>query len=359
MKPSAGNLKRVVVKVGSSLLYPGRDSGTAGPGVLKNVARQAASLAKSGVDVIIVSSGAIGFGMSRLGLRNRPRELSLLQAAAAVGQNEMINIYRQVFSSCGLHCGQVLLTWEDFVERRRYLNAKVTLQKLLRLGAVPVVNENDTVAVDEIKFGDNDRLSVLVAGMVSADLLLNLSDVDGLLGADRKNVIREVGAITAEIRKLAAPTGNRSSVGGMITKLDSAGIAMKSGIPYVIANGRVKNTIRQAVADPRSTGTFFVPARGGRMAARERWIAFGSRPKGRLIVDDGAKKALLSRKSLLCVGITDSEGAFRPGDIVCISDRKGNDFARGRAALAAEVVMSMKGKYFPKEAVHCDDIAVL
>ncbi len=358
MKPSAGSSKRVVVKVGSSLLYADKNSRKADPGVLKNIARQAASIVKSGTKVVVVSSGAIGFGMSRLGLNARPRELSLLQAAAAVGQNELMNIYRQVFSSCGLLCGQVLLTWEDFVERRRYLNAKTTLQKLLQLGIVPVINENDTVAVDEIKFGDNDRLSVLVASMLSADLLLNLSDVDGLLGEDRKSVIREVGAITPEIRRVAAPSGNRSSVGGMVTKLDSAGIAMKSGITYVIANGRGRNTVRLAVEDPGSTGTLFVPSKG-RMAARERWIAFGSRPKGRLIVDDGAKKALLSRKSLLCVGILETEGSFRPGEIVCISGRDRKDFARGRAALAADVIAGVKGKRFSREAVHCDDIAVL
>lgn len=358
MKQSEGSLKRVVVKVGSSLLYADKSSRKAEPGALKSIARQASSIVKSGIEVVVVSSGAIGFGMSRLGLRFRPKELSLMQAAAAVGQNELMNIYRQAFSSCGLLCGQVLLTWEDFVERRRYLNAKTTLQKLLQLGIVPVVNENDTVAVDEIKFGDNDRLSVLVASMLSADLLLNLSDVDGLLGEDRKSVIREVGVITPEIRKVAAPTGNRSSVGGMITKLDSAAIAMKSGITYVIANGRGKNTVKLAVEDPRSIGTIFFPSKW-RMAARERWIAFGSRPKGRLIVDDGAKKALLSRKSLLCVGIVGSEGAFRPGDIVCISDTGNKDFARGRAALAAEVVSKEKGKRFSREAVHCDDIVIL
>jgi len=358
LKPSAGNSRRVVVKVGSSLLYADKHTRTADPSVVKNIARQAAALVKSGVEVIIVSSGAIGLGMSKLGLRARPRELSLLQAAAAVGQNELMNIYRQVFSSCGLLCGQVLLTWEDFVERRRYLNAKTTLQKLLQLGTVPVVNENDTVAVDEIKFGDNDRLSALVASMVAADLLLNLSDVDGLLTEDRKSVIREVGAITEDIRKVAAPSKNRSSVGGMITKLDSAGIAMKSGIPYVIANGRGKNTVGLAAEDPRSVGTLFAPGKG-QMAARKRWIAFGSRTKGRIVVDDGARKALLARKSLLCVGIVGSEGAFRTGDIVCIADSKKNDFARGKAGLPSEVIANMKGKHFPKEAVHCDDIVIL
>ncbi|MFA5320873.1 MAG: glutamate 5-kinase [Candidatus Omnitrophota bacterium] len=358
MKPSAGNLRRVVVKVGSSLLYTDKNTRTADPSVVKNIARQSATLVKSGVEVIIVSSGAIGLGMSKLGLRARPKELSLLQAAAAVGQNELMNIYRQVFSSCGLLCGQVLLTWEDFVERRRYLNAKTTLQKLLQLGIVPVVNENDTVAVDEIKFGDNDKLSALVAGMVAAGLLLNLSDVDGLLTGDRKSVIREVGAITADIRKVAAPSKNRSSVGGMITKLDSAGIAMKSGIPYVIANGRGKDTVSLAVEDPRSTGTLFSPGKG-RLTARERWIAFGSRAKGRIFVDDGARKALLCRKSLLCVGIVGSEGTFRTGDIVCISDAKKNDFARGKAGLPADTIASMKGKHFFKEAVHCDDIVIL
>jgi len=209
----------VVVKFGSSLFYA---EGRLDFGVLNDIASQVALLAQEGVCVTLVSSGAIALGMHTLGLKARPRELSVLQAAAAIGQNELMTVYRRVFKEKGLACGQVLLTWDDFNERSRYLNAKNTLLALLKLGVVPVINENDTVSTDEIKFGDNDRLSALVAGLISADILLMLTDVPGLLAEDKKTVIGVVEEITPRIKNLACPTEKKTCVGGMVTKIEAA-----------------------------------------------------------------------------------------------------------------------------------------
>lgn len=356
MKPSEKNYKRIVIKIGSSILFPA-GSKCCDSGVLSGIARQVSGLIKEGSQIVIVSSGAIALGMHILGLKSRPKELSRLQAAAALGQNALMDAWSRAFSSHKINCAQVLLTWDDFCGRLRFLNAKQTLLTLLGLGGiVPVVNENDTVSTEEIKFGDNDRLSVLVATLVKADLLVILSDVDGFMDKDGK-VIRVIEGITAEIKALACPTNKKTCVGGMITKLEAANIAVGAGIPCVIANGRNQEIISALIRQPETQGTLFVCGKG--MSARKHWLAFGTKPKGKIIVDDGAKKALLNKKSLLSVGVAGIAGDFDRADIVSVMDRDGQEFARGKAGLSSKQVEIVKGARSDKEIIHCDNIVIL
>jgi len=251
---SRRNYKRIVVKIGSSL-FASRKS-KLDTGVINEIARQISRLLKQGKEVVVVSSGAIALGMSILKITNRPKELAYLQATAAIGQHELMHIYKLALNKHGINCAQLLLTWDDFSDKR-YLNAKHTLNTLLKLKCVPIINENDTVATEEIKLGDNDRLSAMVSILVGAQLLIILSDVDGLLDKNKK-VIHSVDKITAQIKSLACPTSKKTSVGGMITKIEAARIAVDSGIPCVIANGHNKGIISQVANDPFSRGTIFL-----------------------------------------------------------------------------------------------------
>lgn len=356
MKQSEKSYKRIVVKIGSSLFYSGKKK--LDFTLLGDLAGQISELIKEKKEVVIVSSGAIALGMSVLGLESRPKELSYLQAIAAIGQNELMNNFRALFKKSGINCGQVLLTWEDFDSRKRYLNAKNTLLTLLKLKSVPVINENDTISTEEIKFGDNDRLSALVAGLINADLLAILSDVDGLLERDKKTVVSVVDEITPRIKALASPTDKHTSVGGMITKIEAAKIAVDSSIPCVIANGRRKDIVLTMAKKPQEAGTIFLP-RKEYLAAKDRWIAFGAKPKGKIIVDEGAKKALVNNKSLLSVGVKNIEGAFNCGDIVSITDEQGGEFARGKICVSYDQLENVKGRRFEKEIIHCDNIVIL
>lgn len=350
------NCRRLVVKIGSSLFFDGGKK--LDSKLLDDLCGQIAQITRSGREVIIVSSGAIALGMGVLRLSERPKELAYLQASAAIGQNELMDLYRDTFRRKRLHCGQVLLTWDDFSDRQRYLNAQNTIKTLLKLGVVPVINENDTVSTDEIKFGDNDQLSALVASAVGADALVILSDVAGLFGSDKKTVIRRVERITDDIVGLAAPTKRQTSVGGMITKIKAARITVESGIPCVIAHGRAKRVLISLSQDLASTGTVFLPKDGG-LTQRDRWMAFSSKPKGRIIVDDGAKSALQNKKSLLSVGVVGVVGDFRSGDVVGIVDAKGVEFARGIASVPSGLLCGLCGKHSDKEAVHCDNIVIV
>ncbi|MFH1888538.1 MAG: glutamate 5-kinase [Candidatus Omnitrophota bacterium] len=354
MKQSERNYKRIVIKIGSSLFYSGRKE--LDFGVLSSVAEQSAQLVKDKKEAAIVSSGAIALGMHLLGFKERPKELCELQAAAAIGQNEVVNHYRNSFKDKGVHAAQILLTREDLNDRKRYLNAKNTLLTLIRLRSLPIINENDTVSTEEIKFGDNDLLSALVAALISADLLIILSDIDGLLDRDKK-VIPVVGEITSEIKALARPTDKKTCVGGMITKIEAAKICMDSGIPCVIANGRTKDIILSVIKEPEKHGTLFCPRKS--LAARERWIAFGTRSKGRIMVDDGAKRALLNNKSLLSVGVTGIEGNFDAGDIVSVTDKENIEFARGKVSVSVKQLDNVKGSRHDREVIHRDDIVIL
>jgi len=352
--------KRIVIKIGSSL-FCSRDN-TVDPAILESIVReQIARLADDGTRVCVVSSGAIALGMKILGLSERPKKLQELQAAAAVGQNALMNAFQKAMPR-NFHCAQVLLTWEDFTDRERWLNARSTLTQLMGGGyaglkIIPVINENDTVSTNEIKFGDNDQLSARVACLISADLLVILSDVDGLYGADKKT-IPLVACITPDVRRLASPTTGKTTVGGMVTKIDAAKITVDSGIPCVIANGRRKGAIIDAVRDPASAGTLFLPKTDG-LDQRRRWIAFGSKPKGCVEVDDGAKKALLNKKSLLSVGVIAVNGRFGAGDIVSVVDTAGEKIAAGRIDIDSAALERVKGKRSEREVIHRDNIVLL
>lgn len=356
---SEKNFKRIVVKIGSSLFY---DAGNAlDPEILAGLCDQIKDLVKEGRQVVVVSSGAIALGMNILGLKDRPKGLAQLQAAASLGQNELMNSYCR-FLGKGWFAAQILLTWDDFDDRQRYKNAKQTLLALLEQkkyqiqGIVPIINENDTVSTDEIKFGDNDQLSARVAALIGADLLVMLSDVDGLMDADKK-VIHVIDSIDSRIKELAAPSNRKTSVGGMITKIDAAKIAVDSGIPCVIANGKRRDIIFLVTKEPQKYGTLFIPKKG--LRERKRWIAFGTRPKGKVIVDDGAKRALLNNKSLLSVGVIGVEGVFASGDTVCVSDTNKTEIARGKIAVSNKTLEKVKGARYDKEIIHRDNIVIL
>ncbi|MFA6384232.1 MAG: glutamate 5-kinase [Candidatus Omnitrophota bacterium] len=354
MKLSEKSYNRIVVKIGSSLFY-GADK-RVDFGLLDRLCSDIAFLFGSKKEVVIVTSGAIALGMEALRLKARPKDLASLQAAAAIGQNDLMDVYRGIFRKKGMQCGQVLLTWDDFANRTRYLIARNTLVKLLTLGVVPVINENDAVSIDEIKFGDNDQLSALVANIVGADLLVILSDVDGLWDKDKKT-IRLVTGITDEIKGFATTTQRSTSVGGMITKITAAKITTDAGIPCVIANGRAKNIIRTLAGDTGACGTMFVPKQAF-LNHKQRWLAHSTKPKGSIAVDDGAKRALMNRKSLLPVGVTAVLGDFKAGDVVKIVDANGNEFARGKIKLESRDLRAVMGDHLGREAIHCDNIVI-
>lgn len=361
MRQLERSYKKIVIKLGSSLFYPAEN--VLGSTIFDDIVRQLIRIIEDGKEIVIVSSGAIALGMKVLDLKERPRVLADLQALAAIGQNELMNAYRKVFEKTGYFGAQILLTREDFVDRKRYLNAKNTILALLGYRkyrmqrTVPIVNENDTVSTEEIKFGDNDRLSALVASLISADLLIILSDVDGLLDKD-KTIVPVVSEITPQIKALACPTNKKTCIGGMITKIEAAKIAMDSGIPCVIANGRRKDIILSVLDEPEKFGTLFLPKKGY-LAARARWIAFGTKPKGKIAVDEGAKKALLNKKSLLSVGVTGVSGNFEAGDIVSVIDKQNCEFARGRAGISSKQMDKIKGSRYDKEVIHRDNIVIL
>jgi len=356
VQPGRKNAKRIVVKIGSSLFYTEKKKPDLS--LFDSLSSQIARLVQSHHELVVVSSGAIALGMSLLKLETRPKELSRLQAAAAVGQNELMKLYGEAFKKHGILCAQVLLTWDDFTSRTRYLNAVNTLDTVLKLGCVPVINENDTVSTDEIRFGDNDQLSSLVAALVSADLLVILSDVEGLLDKDKKTVVRTVVRIDSAITALAGSTQKQTSVGGMASKLKAAKMSQDSGIPCVIAAGRASDVLVRLADDLTCCGTHFVARKSG-MSQKQRWIAFSAKPKGSIVVDDGAKKALREGKSLLCVGVTGVEGLFSACDVVRIKDKFSVEFARGKAGLSCTVLAQNCGSRFQKEAMHRDNIVLL
>lgn len=353
MKRSGKKYNRVVIKIGSSILCS--DGQRIDEAVFKGIACQIANLVEIGTEVVIVSSGAIALGMHHLGLMDRPKELFYLQAAAAVGQTDLMNSYAKHFSFKNtLKTAQLLLTWDDFSNHTRYINAKNTLNTLLKLKTIPIINENDTVSTEEIKFGDNDKLSALVASLISADLLIILSDVEGLWDADKK-VIRVVDTINDKIKQLACPTDKKRCVGGMITKIEAAKIAVNSGIPCLIVNGKKAEVIEDSVREPGAHGTLFVP-KEGYLTEKDRWIAYGTRPKGLIFVDPGAQKALHAKKSLLSVGVKCFKGNFEAGDIISICDIDKVEFARGKTGVSSKLLEKVCGQHSDKEVVHCDNI---
>jgi len=340
--------KRIVIKVGTSTLTD--DNHRLAPDKVKKLAREIVELRRRGKEVILVSSGAIGAGIGKLNLKQRPRDIKLLQATAAVGQSILMSTYDRYFSAYGQTIAQLLLTHADFLSRQRYLNLRNTLLTLLKSGVIPIVNENDTTAVDEIKVGDNDNLSALVASNLEADLLIILTDTDGLFTRDprrseRAELIPVVRDITPEIERIA-DTGEKtktSSVGGMKTKIQAAKLAMNAGIPVVIANGAEEDILLRIV-EGEPVGTRFLPRKSDRMNDREHWIRFVSPPRGRIKVDEGAKAALVAKgSSLLPSGIIGVEGVFMPGDTVSIIDSRDIEFARGITNYSSVDIEKIKG----------------
>lgn len=367
--------QRVVVKVGSSLLFD-RAAKALNQAWLTSFAEDIAALRARGQEVVLVSSGAIALGRHRVNLAPGVLKLEEAQAAAAVGQIDLAHAYRDVFDAHGLAVGQILLTLWDTEERRRYLNARSTLETLLKLGVIPVVNENDTVATSEIRYGDNDRLAARIAGMTSADCLILLSDVDGLYAADPRDnpqadFIPRIEAITPEIAALAAPVAQKNATqlgsGGMVTKIEAARIALGAGCHVLIADGRVQHPLRKLEGDGRCT--WFVASETPAQA-RKHWIAGSLAPRGRLSVDAGAARALAKGMSLLPAGVTGVTGQFERGDAVSVCDAAGREIARGLIAYNARDAAAIKGRKSGeiesllgfkgrKEMIHRDDLAMM
>ncbi len=346
-KEYLADCRRIVVKVGSSsLTHP---TGKLNLSQIERLVRQLADLHHQGKELVLVSSGAIGAGMGKLGLKSRPKTIPEKQALAAVGQGILLHMYEKMFAEYGQTVAQVLLTREDVADRRRFLNARNALMTLLGYGAIPIINENDTVAVEEIKFGENDTLSALVASLVDADLLILLTDIDGLYTANPKEdpsaqLICEVEEITPEVEKLAGGAGSALGTGGMATKLSAGKIATNSGVGMIIADGSRPNVLLEALSG-EPVGTFFTP-REYRLQCRKRWIAFGTPVQGKIFVDDGAKRAIEHKgKSLLSSGITGVEGSFDLGNVVSITNSLGEEFARGIVNYGSREIEQIKGAH--------------
>jgi glutamate 5-kinase len=357
--------RRVVVKIGSRLLA---ESPAGRPAA---IADQVVALHKKHVEVVVVSSGAIALGVRALGLAARPHELPHLQAAAAVGQNRLMQQWQHAFAAHDKTIGQVLLTHDDLGDRRRFLSARHTLRALLDQQVVPIVNENDTVATEEIKFGDNDQLAALVVNLVSADLLVILTDVEGVRGADGVRM-----PIVRDIEREAAPVAGGSTrdgvgSGGMASKVGSARIVTRTGIPAVVAPGRAPDVLLDVLAGA-DVGTLFIGSeRHGALSSRKHWIAYGAKPAGRLVVDDGARRALVEqRRSLLPRGIVSVDGNFGSGETVSVVTADGIELARGLSAYDADDLRKIRGLHSNDieaalgyksldEAIHRDDLVIL
>ena len=363
MRPTLVPGDRLVVKVGTSSIVD-RD-GHPDEARLAALCDGIADARAKGIEVILVSSGAIAAGLQPLGMITRPEDIPSLQAAAAVGQGRLLQRYSALLRDRGLVCAQMLLTQHDFVHRQQYLNARNTLDRLLALGAIPVVNENDTVATDEIRFGDNDRLAALVANLARAKLLALLTDTRGLHSEDpRKNpeapLIDEVERITPELERLAGGRGSTVSTGGMASKIASAWVATFSGVGVVVASAEEATLDRLIAGD--GVGTYFHP-HPTRASARRLWIAFAQPPKGTVVVDEGARKAMVeSNRSLLAVGVVDVHGSFETGATVDVM-QSDEVFARGLVRYDSDELIAARGKptaeLAGREVIHRDELVIL
>jgi glutamate 5-kinase len=364
--------QRIVIKVGSSTLTG--ESGGIDRVYVASLVTQIADAVAAGTQVVLVTSGAIAAGVASLGLDERPTDMPGLQAAASIGQVALIETYQRLFAQRGVAIGQVLLTRHDTGHRESFLHARDTFERLLELGAVPVVNENDTVAVDEIRWGDNDALAALVATMVNATTVLLLSDIAGLYDADPRisseaQLLEHVEELTDDLIAAAGGSGSDVGSGGMATKIEAANILMKAGIPMVICDGRRPEVVADAIAG-RPVGTVFS---GGdvTLGARKLWIALGRKAEGEVVVDDGARSALVTRNtSLLPAGVVAVRGTFAVGDAVVLVDRSGSVIARGLTELSSEDLDRVKGlksaqiaalvpHVTGEEVVHRDHLVIL
>lgn len=337
--------KRLVIKVGTNILF---EKDALSRNRIKVIARQAAALKKQGREVIIVSSGAVGAGFKKLGLSQRPKSLKMKQASAAVGQVHLMAYWEKALAEAGVQAAQILISASDLANRVSFLNAKNTLLTLLEYGVIPVINENDTVALDELKVGDNDTLAALVTNMAEADLFINLSDIDGLYDSDpHKNpearLLSEVERITPATVAMAGDGGTLGT-GGMYTKVRAAKRLSEQGIPSLVAGGAVRDVLLKII-DGEDAGTFFKPLPKARLHGKKNWLAFASRPKGTLVVDDGCVLALTRKgKSLLPGGIAAVRGSFAAGDTVTIEDGQGRSLAVGLANYNSSEIEKIMGQ---------------
>ncbi len=364
--------RRWVVKIGSALLT--RDGQGLERGMLMPWVEQIAARRAAGHDVVLVSSGAVAEGMARMGWRQRPKALHELQAAAAVGQMGLVRAYEACFETFGLHTAQVLLTRDDLAHRARYLNARVTLRTLLGLGVIPVINENDTVATDELRFGDNDTLAALVANLIEADLLILLTDQDGLFDRDPRRdpgarLIGETQVDDPQLDLVAGGSVTGLGTGGMVTKVRAARLAARSGAATVIAPGRGEKVLTR-IGRGEAVGTLLVPAQGPQ-AARKQWLAGHLQVRGRLTLDEGAVRALREKgTSLLAVGVKGVHGTFNRGEVVACVDEAGREVARGLVNYDVQETLRIRGEPTSRieiilgyadgpELIHRDNLVVL
>lgn len=340
------NAKRMVLKIGSAVLV-GHDEDGLNDAVFIDIARNISEIKRSGKDIVLVTSGAIAVGMKKMGLKRKPKSIPEKQAVAALGQSSLMTLYEGAFAPLGLKVAQVLLTHDDLADRKRFLNARNTLLTLFAYDIIPIVNENDTVAVDEIKFGDNDNLAALVTNLVEADLLIMLTDIDGLFDRDPRKekearLVPVVDDVDHIILDWAGKANSLYGTGGMLSKVQAARKAAHFGVPTLVANGTRKGAVKRVLSGVEE-GTIFLP-KEDRLTSRKHWIAFSAKPSGRVFVDDGAMAALVKKgKSLLPSGIIKVDGRFDTGEVVHCVDRSGREFARGISNYNSSEIERIKG----------------
>jgi glutamate 5-kinase len=366
------NIKRAVIKIGSTVLT--NDKGDLDLKIFVSLCEQISRLKEKGVEIAIVSSGAIAAGTKQLGLSERPKSMPQKQAAAAIGQTRLMWNYERFFGEYQQKVAQVLLTHTDLSDRSRFLNARNTLFTLFNYGIIPVINENDSVAVEEIRFGDNDNLSALITNLVEADILIILSDIEGLYDSDPKEnkkarLISIVEKIDSRIENLATGTKSTAGVGGMVTKIQATKKVAIFGIPTIIAHGKRAGVI-DAIFQGEDVGTLFLPSKE-KLTSRKHWIAFTLKPRGTIIVDKGARDAIVQKgKSLLPSGLCSVKGNFSAGDLVKCMDEEGVEFARGLVNYSSTETFQIKGlkthevkkrlgSHACDEVIHRDNLVVL
>lgn len=364
--------KKVVIKIGSSVLA--QSGGELYLSIFDEIAAEVDKLRKQDVQVVIVSSGAIAIGMKKLGITDKPEEISMKQAIAACGQNGLIGQYEKAFSKYGINVAQILVTHAGMSNRKRFLNARKTVLTLLEIGVVPIVNENDTVAIEEIMIGDNDNLAASITTLVEADLLVMLTDMEGLYSKDPRHnndavLISTIDKVSEDIKKIAGGTIGTTTAGGMKTKIEAAAKAAAYGVPTVIASGKCEGEIAR-VFNGEDAGTLILPSENS-IKGRKHWIAYTLKPSGKIVLDPGAVKALTSSgKSLLPSGIKEVKGSFGVGEAVSCVDESGTEVARGLASygssdikkiagLKTTEIENVLGYKYSDEVIHRDDLAIM
>ena len=365
-------VKRVVIKIGSSVLT--NEHGEINEGIFDLIAAEISKIKTSGLEVVLVSSGAIAAGMKKLNIDKKPDDIVMKQALAACGQNTLMGIYENSFSKNGQLTAQVLLTHAGFSDRKRFITARKTVFKLLKMGIIPVINENDAVANEEIMVGDNDNLAALVISLIEGDLLILLTNIDGIFSCDpNKNkdarLLSLIKEVNGDIEKYAGKTYGKTTTGGMVTKIQAVKSAAAFGVPTIIANGKVPSNI-SGIFDGQDIGTFFLPSLE-KLTGRKHWIAYALKPMVKITIDDGAKKAITeSGKSLLPSGIKSVEGDFDIGELVLCVDGDGNEVARGLTSYSASDIKKLAGQKtsniqkilgykYSDEIINRDDLVVL